>query len=323
MVAGVFAGDSPKADAGGVKVQLHLDFQAYDFSQIPIETLSCVYEQFLHDSTSDAPSRGKSLGAYYTPLPLADYMIAEMEKKRPLAEGMKVLDPACGSGAFLVQCYRRLIERKMRTEGRKLRKVELKELLMNSVFGIDRDADACRVAELSLTLTLLDYVTPPDLEGVNFKLPSLRGQNIFEDDFFRPDGLWQEKLGDIRFDWCIGNPPWSEVKGKPTPEHEHYRVWQWMKKHSADCPTGGKQIAEAFLWKVAEHLDATNGIASLLVPAMTFFKKESVVFRKQFFNRRGRLVRRKLRESRLCTIFWTCKNPGISSFLSFSTYERQ
>ena len=205
MVASVFAGDTP----GG---QLHLDFQAYDFSQIPIETLSCVYEQFLHDSTGDAPSRGKSLGAYYTPIPLADYMIAEMEKKRPLQEGMKVLDPSCGSGAFLVQCYRRLIEKKMRAEGRSLRKLELKELLTKSIFGIGRDADACRVAELSLILTLLDYVTPPDLEGTNFKLPTLRDQNIFEDDFFRTDGPWRKKLGDTRFDWCIGNPPWSEVK---------------------------------------------------------------------------------------------------------------
>ena len=279
MVASVFAGDTP----GG---QLHLDFQAYDFAQIPIETLSCVYEQFLHDSTGDAPSRGKSLGAYYTPIPLADYMIAEMEKKRPLHEGMKVLDPSCGSGAFLVQCYRRLIEKQMRAEGRTLLKTELRSLLTSSIFGIDRDPDACRVAELSLILTLLDYVTPPDLEDTNFKLPTLRDQNIFEDDFFRTDGPWQKQLGDTRFDWCIGNPPWSEVKGTPPPEHEHHLVRKWMSDHAAECPTGGNQIAEAFLWKAAEHLDP-KGVAGLLVPAMTWFKKESVAFRKQFFSQRG------------------------------------
>ena len=279
VVAGVFAGDSSDG-------QLHLDFQAYDFSQIPIETLSCVYEQFLHDSTDDAPSRGKSLGAYYTPIPLADYMIAEMEKKRPLQEGMKVLDPSCGSGVFLVQCYRRLVEKRMKAEGRKLRKRELRSLLTESIFGIDRDADACRVAELSLILTLLDYVTPPDLEDTNFKLPTLRDQNIFEDDFFRTAGPWQQKLGEAQFDWCIGNPPWSEVKGKPAPEHEHYPVWQWMKNHAADCPTSDNQIAEAFLWKAAEHLDI-NGVAGLLVPSMTCFKKNAVEFRKRFFSRRS------------------------------------
>lgn len=274
-VAGVFCGDSP----GG---QLHLAFQAYNFAQIPIETLSCVYEQFLHDTSDGGASRGKSVGAFYTPIPLADYMIAELERKRPLLPGMKVLDPSCGSGVFLVQCYRRLIEKQMRAEGRRLRKSELRALLTESIYGIDRDDDACRVTELSLILTLLDYIKPPDLENTLFQLPALRNQNIFKDDFFLDDGPWRKALGDTRFDWCVGNPPWSEVKRIPPPEHDHYPVAQWIGAHETDCPTGGHQIAEAFLWKAPEHLDA-KGVAGLLVPAMTCFKKESVAFRKRFF----------------------------------------
>jgi hypothetical protein len=59
--AGVFAGDSPKG-------QMHLSFDAYDFSYIPIETLSIVYEQFLHARKSDtATTVGRKRGAYYTP----------------------------------------------------------------------------------------------------------------------------------------------------------------------------------------------------------------------------------------------------------------
>ncbi|HXQ21443.1 MAG TPA: N-6 DNA methylase, partial [Candidatus Acidoferrales bacterium] len=278
LVAGIFCGNAPSG-------QLRFAFAAYNFSYIPIETLSCVYEQFLHDTGGVGQSRGKSLGAYYTPIPLADYMISELERKRPLRPGMKVLDPSCGSGAFLVQCYRRLIETQIRAEGRPLRKAELRSLLTENIFGIDRDADACRVTELSLILTLLDYVTPPDLEDTNFQLPTLRDRNIFEDDFFRDDGRWRTQLGDVRFDWVVGNPPWSEVKGTPPLEHDHYPVWQWMTAHAADCPTGGKQIAEAFLWKVAEHLDE-RGVAGLLVPAMTWFKTESVAFRRQFFGTR-------------------------------------
>jgi hypothetical protein len=274
-VAGVFRGDSPSG-------QLHLAFQAYNFAQIPIETLSCVYEQFLHDTSDGGSSRGKSLGAFYTPIPLADYMISELERKRPLLPGMKVLDPACGSGVFLVQCYRRLIEKQMRTEGRRLRKSELRALLTESIYGIDRDDDACRVTELSLILTLLDYIKPPDLENTLFQLPTLRDKNIFKDDFFLDDGPWREALGDTRFDWCVGNPPWAEVKETPGPKHDHYPVSQWMVAHETACPTGGHQIAEAFLWKASTHLDA-KGVAGLLIPAMTFFKKESVSFRKQFF----------------------------------------
>jgi hypothetical protein len=273
-VAGVFRGDAPSG-------QLHLAFRAYNFAQIPIETLSCVYEQFLHDTSDGRSSRGKSLGAFYTPIPLADYMISELERKRPLLPGMKILDPSCGSGVFLVQCYRRLIEKRMRTEGRPLLKSELRALLTESIYGIDRDDDACRVTELSLILTLLDYIKPPDLENTLFQLPTLRDQNIFKDDFFLDDGPWRKTLGDTRFDWCVGNPPWAEVKGIPGPEHDHHPVSQWMTAHETAFPTGGHQIAEAFLWKAAQHF-SVKGVAGLLVPAMTWFKKESLKFRRQF-----------------------------------------
>ncbi len=279
LVAGVFRGDTP---AG----QLHLDFEAYDFSHIPIETLSCVYEQFLHDTDeSDGESRGQTLGAYYTPIPLADYVISELEQKHPLKEGMRVLDPACGSGTFLVQCYRRLIEKKMRAEKRSLRATELRELLVRHLFGIDRDDDACRVAELSLILTLLDYVNPPDLENTNFKLPTLRQSNIFQDDFFDPNAAWCSRFQKEAFHWVVGNPPWAQAKGEPDANHEHYHVWKWITAHETTHPTGGNQIAEAFLWKAGDHLTPA-GVSGLLVPAMTWFKKESVQFRKTFFSQR-------------------------------------
>src|SRR5207247_2001410 len=102
--------------------------------------------------------------------------------------------------------------KKMRADKRSLKSTELRELLTQHIFGIDRDDDACRVAELSLILTLLDYVNPPDLENSTFKLPSLRQSNIFKDDFFDAGGLWLSKFRVERFDWIVGNPPWSEVK---------------------------------------------------------------------------------------------------------------
>lgn len=278
LAASVFYGDSTE--------QYHLDFQAYDFSHIPIETLSCVYEQFLHDNVEeDGQSRGKRLGAYYTPIPLADYVIAEMERKHPFKEGMKVLDPACGSGTFLVECYRRLVEKKVRSEGRRLKTAELRDLLTKHIFGIDRDDDACRIAELSLILTLLDYVEPPDLENSNFKLPILRDSNIFTDDFFNSGGDWNPKFKDEPLDWIVGNPPWAEVTGKPAANHEHFYVSKWIAANKTTHPIGGNQIAEAFLWKAGQHLTST-GVSGLVVPAMTWFKKESAEFRKRFFSER-------------------------------------
>lgn len=170
-----------------------LDFGLYDFSFIPIETLSVIYEQFLHSAHSEGGgSAGKEKGAYYTPVPLVNFMLEELDSIRPFRHGMRVLDPACGSGAFLVQCYRRIIERDVEfSRGKPMRPARLRELLQRHIFGIDRDEDACRVAELSLTLTLLDYVDPPDLRRTpQFRLPKLHGTNIHQGDFFDPAASW-------------------------------------------------------------------------------------------------------------------------------------
>lgn len=133
-VAGVFDGDDVSTSG---ERQLSLDFQAYDFSFIPIETLSIVYEQFLHVPTTDGKkTHGRETGSYYTPIPIVNMMLAELEERRPLEKGMRVLDPSCGSGAFLVQCFRRLIEKEF-PPGTKPRPAELRTLLENHIFGVD------------------------------------------------------------------------------------------------------------------------------------------------------------------------------------------
>jgi hypothetical protein len=274
-VAGTFFGDDPQSGQGSL-------FEDYDFSYIPIETLSVVYEQFLH-----AEGRGKDAGAYYTPIPLVNFILDEMEASLPFTKGMRALDPACGSGAFLVQCYRRLIEKELlKRNGEKFRPVELRELLQGHIFGIDRDEDACQVTELSLILTLLDYVDPPDLSKTNFKLPKLHGANIFSgpgNDFFNTGSEFHQKMGETRFSWLVGNPPWTEIN-EEKPRLEDRAARDWMKANAKKYPTGGNQVAELFVWKATEHID-DKAIVGLLVPAMTLFKDESTAFRRAFFAR--------------------------------------
>ncbi len=78
-------------------------FDVYDFSLIPIETLSVIYEQFLHaTSHPSGGSEGEARGAYYTPVPLVNFMLDQLDSRSPLQVGMRVLDASCGSGAFLV-----------------------------------------------------------------------------------------------------------------------------------------------------------------------------------------------------------------------------
>jgi hypothetical protein len=280
-VAATFEGDSLGEDGSW---QLHLDFQAYDFSYIPIETLSVVYEQFLHATAGAEDTKGKDAGAYYTPIPVVNFMLAELSERIPLNPGMKVLDPSCGSGAFLVQCYRRLIETAFPPNlKRKPTPTELRELLEQSIFGIDRDSDACGVTELSLIITLLDYVDPPDLENDRrIKLPSLRNRNIFNTDFFSPGKPWRRLLEGSRFDWVVGNPPWKKLLPAKLSDDDR-AVWEWMAgQKERGTPVGNYQMAQAFAWAAGE-LVADHGEIALLLPAMTLFEDPSQSFRAAFF----------------------------------------
>jgi methylase of polypeptide subunit release factors len=270
--ASVFLGDDVHSG------QFHLDFQAYDFSYIPIETLSTIYEQFLA-----IEGRSRQTGAYYTPVSLVSFMLNELEDYRPLQRGMRILDPACGSGAFLVQCYRRLIEKEIREQGRALRPTELRDLLVQQIFGVDRDLDACRVTEMSLILTMLDYMNPPDLWSTKFKLPCLHNTNIYQSDFFDSESIWACSAGLRRYDWVVGNPPWVAARAD---SEETKRVRRWMEVHEADYPVGGYQVAEAFAWEASNYVVRDNGIVGLLLPAMTLFRanpKRQSGFRERFF----------------------------------------
>jgi hypothetical protein len=271
-VAGAFNGDDP------IHGQRHLDFQPYDFSHLPVETLSVIYEQFLH-----AEGKGHETGAYYTPVPLVDFVLQELEDRSPLVPGRRVFDASCGSGAFLVQCYRRIVERRVRENaGIRPRPGELRDLLVRHVCGMDMDEDACRVAELSLVLTMLDYIEPPDLRRTpTFKIPALHNVNIFHHDFFAVDCPLPVSSEEGKFDWVVGNPPWRKAKTDSSISSDRTAL-TWMRDNASECPVGGHQVAEAFAWKLAKHL-TEDGVAGILLPAMTLFQDNSVRFRKRFF----------------------------------------
>ncbi|MEZ5384687.1 MAG: N-6 DNA methylase [Prosthecobacter sp.] len=308
-VAGAFRGD----EHSGGAVQSQFDFEAFNFSFIPIETLSLVYEQFLHTEDPKAKKDGKATktkgrkeGAYYTPLPLVNFMLAALERQKPLKRGMKVFDPSSGSGSFVVQAYRLLIEKTFPVTKTKPKPKELRELLEESIFGCDVDGDACQVTQLSLLLTLLDYVDPPDLTGSmhSFKLPTLcetkneeklaKGHtpNILKHNFF---GI-ESKLGfaAVRrhgaiadwktqgFDWIVGNPPWKKISPKKLGENDG-PVWKWLEDHEKSKPVGLNQAAQAFAWEAPRFL-RSDGECALLVPAMGLFEEPSEDFRRTFFS---------------------------------------
>jgi len=298
-----------RAFAGEASGQIRL-FRPYDFSFIPIELLSSIYEHFLHDE-----GKGAEEGAFYTSEPVADYLLAEVETIKPLERAMKVLDPCCGSGVFLVLAFRRLVEQEMRrSQTSKLPPNELKNILTSSIFGVERNAEACLVTEFSLILTLLSYIDPPELHRhSNFKFPYLHDHQIFEADFFSDESAFW-KMNE-RFDWIVGNPPWVECDSNDEAEQP---LLAWIER-SPDQPVARFRSGESFTWRVKERL-APNGTVGLVTQATSLTNDQSARYRQAFFTQNN--VHRVTNFSNLAYIlFESADEPAANLIYSAGSSE--
>jgi len=252
-----------------------LSFWPYDFTYIPIELISGIYDTFLY-SASSSERRRRALGAYYTPLSLVDFVVEETLPIETIHPNMKVLDPACGSGVFLVRAYQRLIE-VWKRENRKHPTVQnLSAILKNNIFGVDIEVNAIQIAAFSLYLTMLDHLKNEEILKEEFRFPSLKGQNLITADFFSK--RIEELFSEIKFDRIIGNLPWGKgtLKGDALQrvEEEGYQI-------------GGKQIVQVFL-QYAPKFCSADGELALLAPAKSTILVTSNThedFRQKFFEK--------------------------------------
>ncbi|MBP2296891.1 HsdM family class I SAM-dependent methyltransferase [Azospirillum rugosum] len=253
-----------RAELGSQDV-LQLSFLDYDFATIRTETLSAIYEMFLRNEDKEA---GKRYGAFYTPPFLADYTLDRLEDQTALDSATRVLDPATGSGVFLVGAYRRIVEASLPSGETRLPLDDLHRLMTDNIFGVELNPTACHVAAFSLYLTMLDYVDPkeaadytrwpvlvgrPRLFPPMLKGDSDRKANIRAGDFF------SDASEGIRCDVVVGNPPWVQLKNLRSPEAEDY-----LKRSRA--PIGDKQAAELFLWKAYHDHLGEDGVLGFLLP---------------------------------------------------------
>jgi hypothetical protein len=240
------------------------DSSLFDFGFIPVETLSSVYQRLLHST-----ALGRALGAYYTPSSLIEFVLGEVQVLYPISERTTVLDPSCGAGSFLVHCFRRLVERFLEEHGA-ITPAQLETLLREHIFGVDRDEGACRVAQSSLLLTMLDYLEAGGpREAPAFRLPRLLGHNIVHADFFSTGGELAPVSG-RKFHWIVGNPPWVQANGE-RPGAEDGPVLSWIRQNAQTFPVASNQLAEAFTWKAAQRC-APEGAVGLVLPAISLFK---------------------------------------------------
>lgn len=242
----------------------------YDFNLIPIHILGSIYERFLGKTieveagaavVKEKPEVRKAGGVYYTPEYVVRYIVGEtvgrlVEGKTPeQVRPMRFADISCGSGSFLLGVYDLLLghhesyynrNKRTRAEGLKAGCVETEEgtlrlsllqkrtILLNNVYGVDVDAQAVEVAQLSLYLKLLEEETTASARShqLAFRealLPSLNqniisGNSLVDFDIlsghlFEPEkerklnpmNFAQEFPGAMRaggFDAIVGNPPY-------------------------------------------------------------------------------------------------------------------
>lgn len=217
----------------------------FDFAIIPPELISSIYEQLL------APQQ-KDDAAYYTPRRIVDLVLDELLPSFTEVSRPTVLDPACGSGIFLTETFRRLVHQRRTITQSTPNYDELSTMLKESVFGIDRNADAIGVTAFGLYLALLEHVDPRTIWRT-VKLPNLVGTNLVVSDFFEKNAL-----SDQKFDVIAGNPPW---KSTLTPAASKY-----LKSSQRETPD--QQIAVPFIWKASEML-RPGGVAGLVLPSKT------------------------------------------------------
>lgn len=233
-----------------------LRFWGYNFKHIPVELISAVYDRFLGEREAER----KEHGAYYTPMFLADTVVSQVWDMLPSTSKEKgdFLDPACGSGVFLVRSFQRLCEHWRETHNsRTIRWDSLKNILAR-LHGWDLNGGAVRVAVFSLYIALLEQVSPPDIRQLIKRgkvLPELWGRTLKCQDFFTVDP--DETLVDV----VIGNPPWTSRRGL------NRSSTQWCADQNLPMP--GKEDAWAFTWKSIQHL-RTDGVIAFLLPAMGF-----------------------------------------------------
>ena len=264
-------------------------FRLYDFSIIPIEFVSNVYESFIGEENQ------KNEGAYYTPLFLVDYILAETVEKyfdNKYTYNCRVLDPACGSGIFLVETLRKIIERFIEihpvlASNPKTFKQALHNLAKNNIFGVDKNLPAIHVAIFSIQLTLLDYQNPSDIE--DFRFPPMLETNFFESDFFDTEKPFNKILGQTPPKFILGNPPWKRGKGdikKPLFDEYIKKRRKKEKELGKDGPKitiRNSEIAQAFLLRVSDfsNFDTQCG---LIATSKVLYNLQGKEFRTYFLH---------------------------------------
>jgi hypothetical protein len=226
-------------------------FRIFRFDIIQIELLSEIYENFLEEFKEKTKEEG---GQYYTPPSLVELILNE---KLPVEHqkdfNIRILDPACGSGIFLVESFKRLVKRwKNSNPSLQIEFKDLRKILKDNIYGIEFDPLAIRVTAFSLYLAMVEQLNPKTLwSDKRYKFPHLIS-DIKEPSIGKGGNLMRaDTIGEVNvnffgvIDLLIGNPPFgTKIKLKSIKDfcisygYGQDMVIPFLRKAIDFCPNG-------------------------------------------------------------------------------------
>ncbi|MBM3233895.1 hypothetical protein FJZ19_02250 [Candidatus Pacearchaeota archaeon] len=222
--------------------------ERYLFDQIPGDLFGSIYEQYLGTILASTEKRvklesgsgkRKKMGIYYTPSYIVDYIVKnsvkEYIKDKSIDEilQVKIVDPACGSGSFLIRAFQEVCDKieDLLKAGKRSEKwttfknykerlsLGQKAMIMgNCIYGVDLDEKAVELARLNLLLKMLEG---EDQESKKLMLPHLGnikcGNSLIDDPKVSDKAFkWEVGFKDVMasggFDVVIGNPPYIRIQ---------------------------------------------------------------------------------------------------------------
>ena len=235
-------------------------WEQFSFSHLPVEVISHLYQRFVKGST-----------AVYTPPFLASLLLDYAMPYEKLTGKERILDPACGSGVFLVGAYRRLINvHRAKRKTAQLNVSKLKSILKKQIFGVETDANAIDLTAFSLALAMCDSLQPNVIWN-ELQFDPLRGHNLIEADFFEASDGYSDKGSLGTFDIVVGNPPFESEFTEPAKRVDNSRI--------ADRGLiPDRQIAYLFL-DIASQIVNEEGTLCLIQPSGFLYNLNSHPFR--------------------------------------------
>ncbi len=209
------------------------------------------------------------------------------KRYREVVKNIKVLDPACGSGAFLNEAFNYLhkvgtyINDKIIDLTGEYSFFDLdKEILKNNLYGVDLNEESIEITKLSLWLkTANKYSLLTTLDN-NIKC----GNSLINDNEIEPDKSfdWNTEFKEVMnnggFDVIIGNPPYVSTKSIP----ENHRQYYWNQYE--ELLISEIDLYELFLYEFCKNKLKRDGILGFITPNTYFTNKSFANLRKYLLN---------------------------------------